>query len=392
MIPGRVSVATLWPERADERRRTSEVRTALNLSGELRRLMRRELLWLDGEDAEKDCWLPLFQGDERALLPLPEGQLLPAHGDAPLRMWAKVVCDKFFCNSTGRSPDDPRALCPLCRSYRPSTDASRRDGWRHRTGACKHPAMEGMRTKLHDDIVRLLADAVLKGRLGGWNIYADVEGYRVGETARPSAPPPRPIPDPDGTASSDDDEADPGEAPPPLADAAFRPGAGGRSSRTMPREMCATTLLCPDLVMGSHLPGPAALGPHGHALVADFFIASERKQGLRSAAEAKREKYGPLLEELRWAGWSTSEFVHTIGIGACGGVPPALHQSLQDLGLEPGGIRSFLKEASRITVDGLYRTLAESRRLETGPQYVQHSRLAGLSQKRGPRRAKQGEG
>ena len=64
--------------------------------------------------------------------------------------------------TSGRIPP----LCPLCKKLDSTSHIA--------CGGCDHPAMKARVTKRHDNAVRLVLAAVLKGRLGRHAIVADV--------------------------------------------------------------------------------------------------------------------------------------------------------------------------------------------------------------------------
>ena len=98
--------------------------------------------------------------------------------DAKLQILLKCSTGTFFSNSSiHKGPD---SHCPLCRGFTYAEPWHHTDGWTHTSRLCRHPTLENMRIKLHNDCVRMVTDAIQHGMYGGCHYFAAVPGRKEG--------------------------------------------------------------------------------------------------------------------------------------------------------------------------------------------------------------------
>jgi len=51
-------------------------------------------------------------------------------------------------------------------------------GWKHTLSSCLHPVIKGMRINRHNELVRMVRDAILHSKKGNTKVYADLKATR----------------------------------------------------------------------------------------------------------------------------------------------------------------------------------------------------------------------
>ena len=125
----------------------------------------------------------------------------------------------------------------LCRDYHYNEDHLRIDGWRHTSRNCLHPSLENLRCALHNDLVRMVDDAVRKGSYGGCRAYAAIPGRSVQDQS--SVPPEQDdyhIVDSDSDGCDDPDETKSTTTSSDSSEEETNPWAPGQDSRELDTE------------------------------------------------------------------------------------------------------------------------------------------------------------
>ena len=194
-LPGGATISIQWPTpnlppsthppEEESKRKTRKILYHLILG--LKTHMRSRLhpwTWIHLRDRAKDRWLPLYGSGYTD--PFPREPILhPMSGtlpwfnlsDAKLQILLKCSTGTFFSNSSiHKGPD---SHCPLCRGFTYAEPWHHTDGWTHTSRLCRHPTLENMRIKLHNDCVRMVTDAIQYGTYGGCYHFAAVPGHTV---------------------------------------------------------------------------------------------------------------------------------------------------------------------------------------------------------------------
>ena len=193
-LPGGATISIQWPAsnlpsthppEEESKRKTRKILYHLILG--LKTHMRSRLhpwTWIHLRDRAKDRWLPLYGSGYTD--PFPRKPILhPMSGtlpwknlsDAKLQILLKCSTGTFFSNSSiHKGPD---SHCPLCRDFSYAEPWHHTDGWTHTSRLCRHPTLENMRIKLHNDCVRMVTDAIQHGTYGGCYHFAAVPGHTV---------------------------------------------------------------------------------------------------------------------------------------------------------------------------------------------------------------------
>ena len=344
-----------------------------------------------------------------SLLPAESNALWSRLPDSALRTCVKVRSNQFFAgpaaHAAGMAPTDFCTICP---------NREEHDGWQHLLCSCSHDVVHGLRCLRHNEVARVLVNAVKHGRKGRATVIADLreepaDGARFGgETAgsaaaeEPQSMPPAALPhtlhgwtppeegedpylpglhdsyDPrledlvEGTGEAADEAVRSSKTggPPVLVGAelwdglpAVRPAPGdgpdsfhftGRQSRTIPAWALRTSLT-PDLVIieGVEEGESAAPGDPGVVFtLADVTLTTER--GLERAGNGKATNYEPLRRALTRAGWRVKPFV-PLAFGVRGGIPRCALTFLAGVGVNPTPSRAALTRVHMIACNYLRR-------------------------------------
>lgn len=379
---------------------------------------------------------PLSEGPF-SLLPSESNALWNRLPDGALRTCVKVRSNQFFSGPAAFAAKlVPSPFCTLC------PDRQEHDGWRHTLTRCSHEVVHGLICLRHNEVARVLVDAVKHGRRGRAIVLADLKpepadgthfgGVAAGSAADegpqslpPDAPPHvlhnwPPPGDGGGLPGADDAydtrleclEAGTGDA----ADAAVRAGAAtktpvlvgaelwdglpavlppqpaddmgpvtfnGRQSRTIP-EWALRTSLTPDLVIIEGVEEgatPAHGDPDVVFTLVDVTLSSEGR--LARASEGKVDKYEALRESLSRAGWRVTPFV-PLAFGVRGGVPRCALTSLAGLGVNPKPAKAALTRVHMIACNYLRRICHFKRVAEAALLGTFRARALAARSPRGP--------